>query len=265
VTIVPKRTTIDVDGETRRSADIILIPKPLRAEWMDAMALDPELSATAYKVAGVLGYHFNRHSGDTFIKQQTAARLMGLSERTVWGAIVELERRGYLIVERRDLGTTTRRERSGKSTMVRNAGGKGVANTYVPAFRRSQVTATNTGRKLAEYCDHYVAQRSQNRIAKVAADCEPTLKSNPLRKRARVEHELGVAGDLLCEQLGDTPFRVWFSGVRFEEIAGQTLRLSAPTPFVKKRLTEHYEQSIIACWQKLHSSAIERVEVKVRQ
>lgn len=114
---------------------------------MDVLALDPELSATAYKVAGVIGFHFNRHDGHTYVKQETIARIMEVSERTVWSAIVELERRGYLIVGRRDLGTTTRRERTGRSTAVRNAGGKGVANTYAPAFQRSQVN-----------CDQYRPQ-----------------------------------------------------------------------------------------------------------
>jgi hypothetical protein len=249
---------------TRPSGDVVLIPKPLRAEWMDVMALDAELSPTAFKVAGAIGFHFNRHRGDTYVKQETIARIMGLSSRTVWGAIVELERRGYLIVERRDLGTTTRRERTGKTTTVRNAGGKGVANTYAPAFQRSQVTATNMGRKLAEYCELYVAQRSQNRVPKVAVDCEPTLKTNPERARARVKHQLGEAGDLLCERLGDTPFRAWFSDVQFEGVEGDTLKLSVPRAYVKTRLIEHYETHIIRCWREGHSMRIERVELSVR-
>src|ERR1051326_2645325 len=203
---------------------------------MDVMALDAELSPTAFKVAGAIGFHFERHRGDTYVKQEMIARIMGLSGRTVWGAIVELERRGYLIVKRRDLGTTTRKHHnSGKSTSVRNAGGKGVANTYAPAFQRSQVTATNTGRKLAEHCEHYVDQWSQNRVAKVAADCEPTLKTNPLRTRARVEHQLGAIGDLLCQQVGDQAFRM-FIGVQCESVDGDTIRLSAPSAFVRSRL-----------------------------
>src|SRR5438067_7021440 len=87
----------------QQSGQVILLPKHLRLDWMDVLALDPELSPTAYKVAGVLGYHFNRHRGDTFIKQETIARVLGLSLRTVQNAIIELERRGYLIVRRRDL------------------------------------------------------------------------------------------------------------------------------------------------------------------
>jgi hypothetical protein len=158
----------------------VLIPKHLRMEWMDALALDPELSPVAYKVAAVIGVHLNSEKGDTFVKQARIADLMQVSERTVWTAIMELERRGYLIVERRDLGTTTRRERTGKSTTVRNAGGKGVANTYRPAFQSSQLAATTTGRKLAAQCELWLAQSSQNPAAKVAASCEPTHKDfNP--------------------------------------------------------------------------------------
>src|ERR1051326_46098 len=199
---------MEIHRSPKASGELIIITKVLRLDWMDALALDPDLSPTAYKVAGVIEGHFNWKSGDTYIKQQTISRLMGLSERTVWGAIVELETRGYLIVQRRDLGINTRQHhRSGKSVTVRNAGGKGVANIYLPAFQWSQVTATNTGRKLAEFCEQYVAQRSQNPVAKVAADCEPTLRTNSLRAHARVEHQLGAAGDLLCERLGEAPFR----------------------------------------------------------
>lgn len=250
---------------TRQTGEVILIPKPLRAEWMDALAHDPDLSSTAYKVAGVLGSHFNRHRGNAFLKQETIARIMRLSKRTVWGAIVELERRGYLIVDRRDLGNATRTEpKTGKSTTVCHAGGKGVVNTYFPAFQRSQVTATNTGRKLAEYCDHWWAQWSQNPASMVAVDCDPTLKVNPIRTRERVEHALGAAGDMLCEQLGDTAFRQWFKEVRCEAVVGDTVKLSAPGKFVRKRLIEDYQQAIVACWQKTHSRGIVRVEIVVR-
>jgi biotin operon repressor len=233
---------------------------------MDTLARDAELSPAAYKVAGLLGLHFNRHSGGTFVRQETIARMMGRSERTVWGAIAELERRGYLIVERRDLGIATRKEsKTGKITTVRNAGGKGVANTYLPAFQSSQVTATNMGRKLAEHCEHWLDQWSQNRVAKVAADCEPTLKVNPLRKtRERVEHALGVPGDVLCEQFGASAFRQWFTQVRCEAAVGDTVKLSAPSKFVRKWLITNYEHAIVACWQKTHSRAIERVEITVR-
>jgi biotin operon repressor len=242
---------------------VILIPKHLRLDWMDVLALDPALPPTPFKVAGIIGYHFNHGQGGTFIKQETIARIAGLSDRTVWAAIIELERRGYLIVKRRDLGTTVRHGRN-LDIPVRNAGGKGVANTYLPAFQRSQVTATNTGRKLAEYCELTWEQRSQNRVAKVAADCEPTLKANPLRASARVVHQLGEAGDLLCQRIGDEQFGHWFLDVWLEAVSRDTVRLSAPSAFVRNWLLQHHLQAIVDCWQRKHSSVIERVQIVVR-
>jgi hypothetical protein len=149
------------------SHNLVLITKKVRMEWTDVMALDAELSATAFKVASVIGTHFNNYSGDTYVTQQTIARVMGLSPRTVQNAIVELERRGYLIVRRRELGT--------RSDGRRVCGGRGVANTYVPAFERTQVAATNAGRKLAARCVRSWEQKTQNAARKDATGCLPTL------------------------------------------------------------------------------------------
>lgn len=151
-----------------RTADIILITKKLRVEWMDTMALDRDLPPMAFRVAGIIGYHFNKNSGETFLRQDTIARLAGKSERTVWTAIQQLEARGYLLIDRRDLGF---RAKDGR----RVCGGRGVANTYQPAFERSQLTATSSGTKLAERCDLISKERSQKKVRKVEADCVPTL------------------------------------------------------------------------------------------
>src|SRR5205085_11924121 len=100
-------------------------------------------------------------SGDTFISQKTIARVLGVSERSVWTALKELEERGYLLVERREFGTVIRTAKSGKQIAVRTAGGRGVANIYKPAFERSQLAATNPSRKLAAHCDVIWKERSQ--------------------------------------------------------------------------------------------------------
>jgi hypothetical protein len=155
-----------------KSGSVILIPKQLRAEWMDVMALDARLSHTAFRVAGVIGSHFNKHSGRTFLTHETIARVMEVSERTVYGAIMELEALGYLIVKRREFGTVTRKTAGGE-VQVKVAGGKGVANTYFPAFERSQVAATNSGQKLANRCDLLWELRSQKAASKVATNCDP--------------------------------------------------------------------------------------------
>jgi hypothetical protein len=83
---------------------VILIPKSLRMEWTDALALDPQVGNMPFRVACVISSHFNHRSGETFVSQITVARIMGVSPRSVWSAIVELERLGYLIVQRREFG-----------------------------------------------------------------------------------------------------------------------------------------------------------------
>lgn len=179
-------------------ADLILIPKQLRMEWTDLLAHDRELSNSGFRVACVIGSHFNRRTGDTYVKQETIAEKLGMSERTVWTAIMELERLGYLIIARRELGV---RATDGR----RVCGGRGVANTYLPAFERSQVTATFSGQKLAARCDHLWSERSQSSVTKVAAHCDPTLtsssKKNLTRARAgNAEHVEATASGLSNER-----------------------------------------------------------------
>jgi hypothetical protein len=100
-----EKAPIRTEPNGKRSAQIILIPKQLRAEWMDVMALDSSLSHVAFRAAGVIGSHFNRHTGETFLTLKTLACVMGVGERTAWSAVSELDRAGYLIVKRREFGT----------------------------------------------------------------------------------------------------------------------------------------------------------------
>jgi DNA-binding GntR family transcriptional regulator len=51
---------------------------------------------------------------------------MGISERTVFTAIKELEERRYVIVKRREFGTIVRKTPTGPEILMRVAGGKGV-------------------------------------------------------------------------------------------------------------------------------------------
>jgi hypothetical protein len=232
------------------SGDLILITKQVRMEWTDVMALDAELSPIAFKVASVVGTHLNNYSGHTYVTQQTIARVMALSLRTVQKAIVELEKRGYLIVRRRELGT--------RSDGRRVCGGRGVANTYVPAFERTQVASTNIGRKLAVRCVRSWEQRTQNAARKDAAGCVPTLRDNSL-----MSHRLGAEGDLLLARLGRDVFRSWFRDVEVKGVADDTLTLLAPTTFIRNWIKNHFTNDVLACWQKVQP-AIMRVEVVSR-
>ena len=236
--------------------DVILLPKKLRAEWMDAMALDTELSNAAFRTGCVIGHHFNRHCGEVFIKQETIARIMGISDRTVWSAIKELEQRGYLAVKRRELGNRT-------SDGRRVCGGKGVANVYLPCFERSQITSSKRGAKLAARCNLWWEERSQKSTSKVAADCDPTHDSPSGSNPSEVDHDLGEAGERLRQRLGRDAFVSWFSKVIVESFEDGVVTLTAPSRFVSDWIRTHFVDEILVAWQTADAS-VAQVVVKAR-
>lgn len=272
------------DDIVAKSGQVILIPKQLRAEWMDVMAIDIDLSNTAFRVAAVIGSHFNRHSGLTFISHEKLALIMNLTERTVWAAIVELERRGYLIVQRRELGVRT----DGR----RVCGGKGVANTYLPAVDRVQVAATNTGPKLADRSEQLWkertqkiasskkhrkqkiasygnSQRTQNSDPKDATDCDPTLSdlSDQNSSRARgpsSPNGLGPAGAALRLRLGSDVFDSWFGKIKIRYETAELIILTAPTRFLANRVLQDFEPQMLAAWRSVTPS-VQRIEIALAE
>jgi hypothetical protein len=240
-----------------KSADVILIPKQLRMEWTDAMALDSNVTPIAFRVGCVIGSHINRRSGEAYPRQDTIARAAGCSERTVWTAISLLESLGYLIVKRREFAP---RKTDGRKV----AGGRGVANTYLPAFERSQLAATSSGRKLAERCDLVWTIRSQKKSRKVAPGCDPTL-TVPTGQNlvAGSRHSLGCLGDRLLKLLGQAVFTSWFSNVSIKEGNDQEVVLVADSEFRRKWLANNYSQAILECWR-ADRPKVERVTVELR-
>lgn len=269
-------------------ADIILIPKQLRMEWTDLLAHDRSLSNSAFRVACIIGSHFNRRTGDTYVRQDTIAEKLGVSARTVWAAIGELERLGYLIISRRELGV---RATDGR----RVCGGRGVANTYLPAFERSQVVATLSGQKLAARCDLLWSERSQSDVTKVATHCDPTLTSSSKKNltragadgRARDDASIAVGDravgsrpdvaaseprDLpnsqpydeasstmpdvvlgkLRKRLGEAVFVSWLAKLAFVEHADGNLKLSAPTKYHAGRVSQDYERELLEVWREIY-------------
>jgi hypothetical protein len=250
------------------SSATIAIPRAMRMAWTDAITCDPEVSDSACRIACVIGAHFNRYSGETFISQKTIARLANKTDRTVRTAIGELECLGYLEVVRRELG---RRASDGR----RVCGGKGAANIYRPTFERERLNSADLGRRLLtvveqrwpsakEEIDFPRAgeQRRKNRAAKEGVGFLPTLEPNPINA-GHAMHALGSIGDHVRIMIGDTQFHAWFREVRFDSVTGGTLRLSAPSKFVKDRLMQHYQEAIITSGQKVHSKGVAHLEITV--
>lgn len=273
----PQQARLPASPKGRRDGEVVMISRQARLEWIDALSADPDLSHVAVRVACIIGQHFNRHTGDTFIKQDTIAARVRVSERTVWSAIRELEARGWLIVKRRELGV---RASDGR----RICGGKGVANVYLPAVHSSQLTATNAGRMLATGCDLSAPkarsplrpldpQSSQNPTPKLATGCDPTLnlpsEGNPTRARGRARedappaHALGAAGDRLLARLGKATFVTWFEQLRVEGASDGCMTLSAPSRFHRDWVMTHFSEAMRDCWSS-EDRAIRQVEVVVR-
>jgi len=249
-----------VGEPAKKTAQVILIPKELRAEWMDVIALDPSVSHVEFRAAGIIGSHFNRHTGNAFLTLERLARLMKVSGRTAWAAVRGLERAGYLIVKRRELGTFIRKEKkTGTETTVRLAGGKGVANTYFPAFERSQVTATNMGSKLAVRCDLLWEQRSQNPASKVAAGCEPTLSSSSKKNPTAAASFFGPEADLLKARIGNDVFKSWFGNgqVVLKGADNGVLRLGTSKKFFQREVLNRFEGDLLQCFKKCTSIEFE--------
>jgi hypothetical protein len=245
----------------------VLVPKQLRAEWVDVMALDQDLSNNALRVACVIGSYINKFRGDAYPRMETIAEKMRASARTVWAGVHELEARGYLVVKRRSLGTYTRKLKDGTESEVKLAGGKGVANLYQPAFERSQIFATTTRTKLAERCDLYWSERSQKRVAKVATDCDPTLTSSSKKNPAHLTGPscpdgLGPVGARLRQHLGEDVYRSWFNKVTIKTETPELVVLSAPTRLHVSRIQQDYADKVLRAWQAI-TPTIQRVEVVV--
>ncbi len=242
----------------KASGEVIQISKQCRLAWVDLLAIDPRVSAIAFMVATLIGIHFNSQTGSTYVSLERLAKLAGVSKRTIQSAISQLERQGYLEIDRNDLGITTKNG-------IRAVGGRGHANVYYPAFERERITALTRAQKVVAHCHLLLEERWQNSARKVEADCHPTHNPSFGREPTWLFEHL-VEGDqklaqraaefLVCE-LGRDTFRSWFGRVRVEAISPPIVMLIAPSQFNAKRIRDNFETSVLAAWKS--------VEPKVRE
>lgn len=252
-------------SQAAKSGMVILIPKQLRMDWIDVMALDQSLSHVTVRVAMVIAFHLNKYSGKAFLTQELIAEILGISERTVFSAIKELEERRYVIVRRREFGTIVRKTPTGREILVRVAGGKGVANTYIPTVDGSQVSATNRGLMLAKRCELIVEQRSQKSVPKVAASCEPTLspptEENPSPHCQPIDGgTLGSIGAVIRISMEEEEFRSWFGKATIANETAEVLTLAFPSRFHCQEVKSRYGHQFESWCKKLGKKGIEIVQ-----
>lgn len=243
----------------------VLISKQLRTEWMDVMALDSSLSHVAFRCACVLGSHFNRHSGQAFLTLETLARTLQACERTAWTASKELERRGYIIIKRREFGIGTRKTASGAQVEFRAAGGKGVANIYLPAYARAPVATSNASKNFAARCDLLWERSLQSTSSKVAIRCKPTLTSSSKKnllpaKEPIAGNGLGPLKQIILTDIGDALYRSWFSKASIISEAEETLYIGFESRFFCNAVTSKFGEKLLG-WCQIMDPQLESVQL----
>lgn len=247
--------------------------------WVGAMARDAELPPVQLKVAAAVGTYFNNKSGVSYQSQQTIAKDTGLGIATVRRALQSLEERGYLLIQRHDLGTKTRKKRDGGTHDFRAAGG--VPNVYAPAISSVRLDESS-GRDLFgkdRPCpndpDHQrspsCADRDQNDPSTVITGDHLTYAypsdKNLTRGRAR---EAGIGSQFpevesrLRKRLGNGIYGDWFSRLTPIEGEATVVKLATTSRIVAKKLTDWYLPEMLDCWRRVHPQ-VERIEIVLAQ
>ncbi len=266
--------------KTKPSAEIILLPKQLRMDWMDVLSTDPELPPASHKVAGAIGTHFGNKSGLTYVSQKTLATVTGLSIATVTRAVLDLEARGYIQIERREIGLRA----DGKKVY----GGKGVANVYLPAIDSIQISATDRGQRLvarvneswnAKHITGDVLSASKHLTGDVLCDghstsntsakhitgdvptlSSPSEKNSSRARRPSCPNGLGLAGESIQSEIGSSKFRSWFAQVEIVSSCDGVVTLSAPTKFIRDTISQQFDDVLVRAWRSSDRS-VKRVVV----
>jgi Helix-turn-helix domain len=250
---------------------VVAIPKGRRMEWTDAMARDTEVSHGGFRVASIIGAHFNHATGSTFIGLERIARLTGMCRNTVRKFIKELEELGYLIVERPEIAV-----RHGQ----RFYGGRGATNIYRPSFRHSDgpengAVLEQHQRKRGQHGEPFSVEKGCNAVSpslvergqiegkkgSSAADPVPLLTQ---------EEALALEGDdwakvrsLLERTIDPVEVRCWFRDIWLEQQGSTTITLATTRPFTRKEVEARYGSALLLCWQSLYPS-VERIEIGLR-
>lgn len=146
---------------------------------LDRMSVDRRLSATDYRVAYRLLHYMDAATGNCFPKQETIAADLGLTDRTIRNALVDLCACGWLEIEER-----SPRKGRGKSNLYRFQDvttGSAVPVNDATTGNRTPVSDRTTGKSAQDF------RKKDSGAPNIQHVEENTLNKGRTRKRAAPE------------------------------------------------------------------------------
>jgi hypothetical protein len=270
------------------SATVILIPKQLRMDWTDLLALDQRITDATFRIACVISTHFGNKSGLAYVSKKKLAEITGLDERTVGRASTLLEHLGYLIVQRREVGE----RRDGRRVF----GGRGTANEYLPAIDSVQISATDRGLRLVnrarEQWEKVEKQKQDSDVLllEIKQDSDvllpenesrtfdelkqdsrvlPTLTSPTEKNSSRARGPscpdgLGPFGAIINKRVGDATYRSWFATASIVSETPDSVTIEVEDKYRRDHIIAQFGPQILACCQAAKPT-VSRVDIVVRQ
>jgi hypothetical protein len=272
-------------GKPPVDSKCVIIPMHLRLESVDTLGCDRSVSNLEFRIYVVIQSHINNQTGETFISHETIAHITGHHIRTVQRAIDQLEKRGFLFITRRDLGTR-------RSDGRRAFGGRGIANVYRLAIDRILAMATRRGRVLVRRADEVkisaqthrhdgeksghttaanenkpghghrplligstVSGPEKNGAEAVPTLTDPTDQNSPGRSGiAKSSKAIGLPEEvklLLRSRSRDANLDFWLCNISEWRIEGGTITLFVPSRFYEDHIRNRYEHDILQCWKRI--------------
>ena len=231
-----------------------LIAPVYRAAWADMMANDKELTPIAVRVGIIIGGHFNNKTAETYVGQDTLAKRMDVSARTIWGALDLLVKRKHLTCRQ-----------GGRAT---NYYGMPVGN-------------------VATYCEIYFEKSrkilrdlpfeiSQNPVLNLATGCEQTLSSNSIDREAGANVEQfepharlwRSVVEAMKDRIGPDKVVAWIGKLSIIGITAGECRLAAPSKFIASWCENNFlgalQEAFRECQPAITSILIDVGKVNVR-
>jgi hypothetical protein len=175
----------------------------LKFQWLERIAADFELPASATRLAVALNKHLNRKTWDAFPAVATLARAIGMTERRVQGLLQELVKHGHLTIE--------------------SGGGRHATNRYRPVFTDADSCARPLDQKRPEKSSNFLpssGRRNPEGHFAVSSRKNPKLAAskprNPVHPNPYIEPcTPKIPTDTSCDD-AHTAWRAFESAWRFD-------------------------------------------------